>query len=101
MFDFKEEIAKEISKIIELDYNEVKEMIEIPKEKNMGDYAFPCFRLAQTLKKAPKIIANEINEKLKKEEINFIENIEAVSRVCEFLYKQKDIDKISNRRILK
>ena len=30
----------------------------------MGDYAFPCFRLAKTLKKSPQEIATEIKEKI-------------------------------------
>ena len=77
MINFKHEIAKEISKIVNIDTEELVSFIEVPKESNHGDYAFPCFRLAKELKKAPPMIANEIKEKI---EINpeIIENIEVV-----------------------
>ena len=35
----------------------VYNFIEIPPDKNMGDFAFPCFKLAKELKKSPQIIA--------------------------------------------
>ena len=59
MINFKEIIAKKISNIIEMDINEVINYIEIPPNKEMGDYAFPCFRLAKVLKKAPQLIATD------------------------------------------
>lgn len=64
MIDFKDEIAKSISKAIEVDSEEIKGYIEIPPDKKMGDYAFPCFKLAKILKKAPPVIAEEIKEKI-------------------------------------
>ena len=38
--------------------------IEVPKNTEMGDYAFPCFRLSKVLRKAPNLIAAELAEKL-------------------------------------
>ena len=64
MIDFKQEIAKKVAKATNLEENELKKYIEIPKDNTNGDYAFPCFRLAKELKKAPPIIANEIKEKI-------------------------------------
>ena len=64
MLNFKKEIAKSISKCTQINEIEIENYIEIPPDCNMGDYAFPCFRLAKDLKKAPQIIANEINEKI-------------------------------------
>ena len=64
MLDFKDIIAEEISNAVELEKEELKSYIEVPKDSNMGDYAFPCFKLAKVLKKAPPAIANEIYEKL-------------------------------------
>ena len=49
MIDFKEIIAKKISSLINISKDEVKEYIEIPPNSEMGDYAFPCFKLAKTL----------------------------------------------------
>ncbi len=64
MKDFKKEIASIISDVINIDKEQLKAFIEVPKDVNMGDYAFPCFRLAKELKKAPNVIAEEINKKL-------------------------------------
>lgn len=38
--------------------------IETPPDPALGDFAFPCFRLAKTLKKAPPAIAAELAGKL-------------------------------------
>ena len=64
MTDFKKEIAKAISDATNIEEKEIKSYIEVPKDTSNGDYAFPCFRLAKTLKKAPPIIAEEIKQKL-------------------------------------
>lgn len=68
MLNFKEKIAEKIAKVTQLDKNELESYIEIPKDSAMGDYAFPCFKLAKELRKAPQIIATEIYEKLEVEE---------------------------------
>mgnify|MGYP001299860212 CR=1 FL=1 len=62
--NFKQIIAKQISKIINIDEQELTSYIETPKDTKNGDYAFPCFRLAKELRKAPPVIANEIKEKI-------------------------------------
>lgn len=38
--------------------------LEIPPDPKLGDFAFPCFKLAKTLKKAPQQIAQQILESL-------------------------------------
>lgn len=35
-------------------------LVEVPKDRAMGDFAFPCFRLAKALRKAPPAIAGEL-----------------------------------------
>lgn len=73
MIDFKKIIGEKIAKVAQLDTEEITNYIEIPPNKEMGDYAFPCFKLAKTLRKAPPAIATEISEK-----IELDENIEKV-----------------------
>lgn len=63
MMDMKMYIADKLNRIVNIDSEELKRYIEIPPNTDMGDYAFPCFKLAKELKKAPQIIANEISEK--------------------------------------
>ena len=60
MVNFKQEIAKEIAEVTNLDSKELENYIEIPPNSDLGDYAFPCFKLAKELRKAPPMIANDI-----------------------------------------
>ncbi len=63
MINFKEEISKLIAEQVEgLTLEEIQSMIEVPQDAKMGDYAFPCFKLAKTLRKAPPLIAKGIAE---------------------------------------
>ena len=78
MIDFKDKIAEEISKKLDLTKEDIKEFIEIPKDTKMGDYALPCFKLAKEMKKSPVIIANEIKEKIDMPN-EYISKIEAVN----------------------
>lgn len=80
MINFKEIIAQKISKVTELDEKELINYIEVPPNTEMGDYAFPCFKLAKSLRKAPPVIANEI-----KEQIELDENIEKIDIVGGYL----------------
>ena len=84
--NFKQIIAKQISKATQINEKELETYIETPKDTKNGDYSFPCFRLAKELKKAPPVIANEIKEKLEQEieENKEIEKIEVVGGYLNF-----------------
>ena len=58
--DYKSEISAKIAEITGLDQEQVYKLIEIPPQVEMGDFAFPCFVLAKTLRKAPPMIASDI-----------------------------------------
>lgn len=79
MTDFKELIANEIyDEALGLEIEEIKSMIERPADEAMGDYAFPCFRLAKALRKAPQQIAEDIAEAAYKSDIfEKVENVNA------------------------
>lgn len=64
MINFKKEIAEMISNCTQISEKELETYIEIPPDDSMGDYAFPCFKLAKALKKAPPVIANEIKDNI-------------------------------------
>lgn len=58
MINYKVEIAKILADKIEtMTYDEILTLVEHPKNTEMGDYAFPCFKLAKAFKKSPSIIA--------------------------------------------
>ena len=46
--------------IEELSTSEIAEILEQPPKPELGDYAFPCFRLAKVMRKAPNMIAADI-----------------------------------------
>ena len=63
MLQYVDKIADLIAPQVEgLEKDEIKKMIEIPADSKMGDYAFPCFKLAKILRKAPPMIAKGIAE---------------------------------------
>ena len=65
MQDFKIEVAQALkSKIEDLTVEEIVELIEIPPNSDMGDYAFPCFKLAKVFRKAPNMIASDLAENI-------------------------------------
>ncbi|MDO5111685.1 MAG: arginine--tRNA ligase [Clostridia bacterium] len=57
-------IAAAIAAATGLAADELKGYLETPPNPAMGDYAFPCFKLAKALRKAPPAIAAELMDKL-------------------------------------
>lgn len=89
MINFKREVADRIAQVANLSVEEIEHYIEIPKDTQMGDYAFPCFCLAKILKKAPPVIAQEIKQEIKVDE-TIIEKVEIVGAYLNF-YIQKGL----------
>lgn len=92
MIDFKQRIAKAVAEVVNIDEKELESYIEIPKDTNNGDYAFPCFRLAKELKKAPPLIANDIREKMSIDG-TIIEKVEVVGGYLNFYIYQEQMVK--------
>ena len=89
MINFKNKIASYIAETINLETNQIEGYIEVPKDGTNGEYAFPCFKLAKELRKAPPVIANEIKENIKIEN-SVIEKIEVVGGYLNF-YINKEL----------
>ena len=65
MQDFKVAVATCLKEHIEeLTLEEITALIEVPPNKDMGDFAFTCFKLAKVFRKAPNMIAAELSEKI-------------------------------------
>ena len=60
--NIKEVLNKEYE--LEMSNEEIYNALEKPKNENMGDISYPCFRLSKVLKNSPVNIATEINTKL-------------------------------------
>ena len=73
--DFKKEASLILSGITGLSPETVLSAIEVPPQRELGDYAFPCFILSRTLRKAPPVIASELaaNPGLKAEWIDRVQ----------------------------
>lgn len=62
---------------------QVLSLMETPPEASMGDFALPCFAFAKTLRKNPKLIAEELKAGLEEKVSELrIEKVEAVNGYC-------------------
>ena len=86
MIDFKNEISKEIAKASGIEENELCGYLEVPPNKEMGDFAFPCFKLAKVLKKAPPVIAQELKDKISCNE--YIKEVQIVGGYLNFFINE-------------
>ena len=92
MVNFKEEIAKLIAaEVTDLELSEIQSMIEVPQDSKMGDYAFPCFKLAKVMRKAPPLIAKNIAEKIADNEI--FEKVEQVNAYVNMFISKEEFVK--------
>ena len=80
--DFISDIVKSLSLASGLQEDMILSLVEVPTDTSKGDYAFPCFKLAKELRKAPPLIAAEIVEKLQKPDS--IEKTEVVGAYINF-----------------
>lgn len=88
MINYKNEISKLISDSININIDNITGFIEIPNDSNLGDYAFPCFRLAKELKMLPQKIAEQILENMKYDK-ELIDNIEIVGGYLNFFINKE------------
>lgn len=58
MIDFKLEIAKLLK--VDLPQEEIYSLLSKTADESFGDYTFPCFKLAKTMRKSPVAIAEEL-----------------------------------------
>lgn len=73
--DYKKLVAEKIEEHVDLELDVILGLIEIPPKPEMGDFAFPCFQLSKIFKKAPNIIAQELEEKINKDGFEKIETV--------------------------
>ena len=74
-----------------LSKEEISDLIEIPPKPEFGDFAFPCFRLAKAMRKAPQMIAADIKAGIEGSEgASFIDEIRVEGAYLNFFIK-KDI----------
>ncbi|SDY40177.1 arginine--tRNA ligase [Tindallia californiensis] len=90
MNPFKQMIAENIAESLEhQSAQEIMQWIEKPPNSDLGDYAFPCFKLSKALRKAPQSIALEISEAIKKDDV-FLKT-EAIGGYLNFYFNRKKL----------
>ncbi len=86
---FKEQIIELLSKETRLKKEEIANLIEIPPNPELGDYAFPCFVLSKREKKAPNQIAEHFAKSLSIKLPNEIESLKSSGPYLNFFINKK------------
>jgi arginyl-tRNA synthetase len=82
--DFRVDIVVAIAKELKEKKSDIDNLIEIPPDSKLGDYAFPCFKFSSKLKKKPNEIAEELSNTLK---VNFVDRLEVKGPYLNFFLK--------------
>lgn len=72
-----------------LSREEILSLIEIPPKADMGDFAFPCFKLAKVYRKAPQMIASELKEKIG--QVDFLSKVECMGAYLNFYVNKQEM----------
>ena len=80
--DFKLSIANEILTAAERAFGEtglqpadIAAALEIPPSTDMGDYAFPCFKLSKALRKSPMMISDALAANIQADYLGRVESV--------------------------
>ena len=101
MISYKDKIADILAAHVDgVEREDIVSMIESPTDSKMGDYAFPCFKLAKVMRKAPPVIAESIADQIRDEDIfEKVENVKAYVNM--FISKKAFADEVVTEVILK
>ena len=69
------------------DENTIRGLLEVPPDTSMGDYAFPCFRLAKALRMAPPKIALTLSEAWSHDDVA---SVQAVNGYLNFFLNRRN-----------
>ena len=98
MVNYKEQITNIIAEKVDLPKEEVAKILEVPQDKSNGDYAFPCFRLAKVLRKAPQLIAADIADSIRDNEL--FEKVEQVNAYVNMFIDAEEYTKATLKEAL-
>jgi arginyl-tRNA synthetase len=85
----KKEVIEAIAKAAKIPPHEVAAMLEEPKNPELGDLAFPCFRLSAKFRTSPQNIAKDIAAKLPK--LKFVKRIQVVGPYINFFLSSSNL----------
>ena len=85
----KDIIINLLAKKTKLNKKELENLIEIPPNPEMGDFAFPCFILAKEKKQPPVKIAEELSKEINKKIPKELEKIQTAGPYVNFFINRK------------
>lgn len=99
MINVKQQIAEVLAeKIKGMSAQDIEGLIEVPADTSLGDYAFPCFKLAKLMRKAPNLIAADIAAEIGN--CDLFEKVEPVNAYVNMFMKKGDMAKTTISLVL-
>ena len=95
--DYKKHVAKKIN-IEGVSEQEIYDLIALPPNTDMGDYALPCFKFAKLLRKSPVMIAEELKNTVATDDV--ISEVSAVNGYLNFKINKNGFVKATLDKIL-
>ena len=89
------------NKGVAMNEEEIGRLLEIPPSAEIGDFAFPCFSLSETLKREPHKIALELREKIGTPSVADFENVRVVGPYINFFFNRRVLAKELIEEVLK
>jgi arginyl-tRNA synthetase len=75
---------------VELTEEEIDNLLEVPPNQEMGDYAFPCFSLAEKLKQSPNQIALQVRSNIGNPPVMDFDEIQTSGPYINFFLNRKN-----------
>ncbi len=95
--DFKTDVIEALEKVLpKTEEIDIANLIEIPPNPEMGDYSFPCFKLAKIYRKSPNMIAEDIAK-----QITLNESIQSVANLGGYVNFTVNKQQLANKVIHK
>ncbi|MDY6367460.1 MAG: arginine--tRNA ligase, partial [Clostridia bacterium] len=95
--NYKEYIAQKLN-VCGVDSQEIENFIEVPPNRDMGDYALPCFKLSKILRSSPVKIAEDLAAAFTTDEV--IKEVSAVNGYLNFKVNREGFAKTLIEKIL-
>ena len=86
--DYRTYIANRVS-VEGISAEEIAELIAVPPDTSLGDYALPCFRFAKLFKKSPAMIAEELAAQYMTDKV--VSSVSAVNGYLNFKIDRKGL----------
>lgn len=102
MQELKKIVAKSLEKAIGekgFDEKAIIQLLEQPPSRDLGDVAFPAFKLAGLMKKKPTEIAQKLAGKIKP--LGGIKQVKAIGPYVNFFFEENFLEKITLEKVFK